>query len=566
MVITFPIEIPAAAAQQGPESDRVRPTVEIAYCSEIIVNPGTITIRGKSNDQQSGISKVEGFSHTYPFNEQFPFVLANPASPGDWSEWSIPLEIFDTKTRVLIRATDNSGNENWDDILIDINETRSKLNAIGAEKSAAFVDPSFTSAAYNVDGFYSFYAKYRNVTAGQNITSDLNYMTADIPGIPDRASFAPLVEIVKNFVPDYEVTIITDTDVNDGLIFARDGESVNFEQNAFDVLFLLHNEYVTQQGYDNFRRFVSNGGVLVFLDANFFYAEVSYDEEYCTATLVKGHDWEFDGKSVRKSVAERYFNETREWVGSNFLINDITDPVTFENNPYNASHFEENYLTNPRANIIHDYEMKIGNDYEGHPSDANKVIATYELGSGSGKVIVLGTYAENEASNPLFHEFFEKVVLMHAFAPYYDLVGDDNAASFPIYYLSDSADIADVNVDVESKTLTLTLERDELQQEGSIQLVLPKDVIDVESDPNQVEPGDPTALVVIVDGNRIQYEQYVVGNERVLTIPLSVGADTVEIIGTKIVPEFPYFSLLLVGTFTVIIFILTSSGTLRRNP
>jgi hypothetical protein len=415
-----------------------------------------------------------------------------------------------------------------------------------------------------VVGFYTFYAKYSNVTVGQNITADLNYMTGDIPGIPERAYFAPLVEVVRNFVPDYEVTIITDTDVHDGLIFAQAGESINFEQNAFDVLILLHNEYVTQQEYDNFRRFVNNGGVLVFLDGNTFYGEVTYDSKYCTATLVKGHDWEFDGTSVRRSVAERYFNETREWVGSNFLINDISDPVTFENNPYNASHFEENYVTNPRATIIHDYEMKLGEGYQGDPSDANKTIATYELASGSGKVIFLGIFAEREASNPLFHEFFENVVLMHAFAPYYDLVVDGNAGPFPIYYISDSADIADMNVDAESKTLTLTLERDELQREGSIQIVLPKDVIDIESDPIQVEPGDPATLVVIVEGKRIQYQEYVVGKERVLTIPLSVGADTIEVIGTKVVPEFPYFVLVLGAAFTVV-FILTNTGTLRRN-
>lgn len=163
VVFMFPIEIPAATAQLGPEIDRVPPTIEIAYCSEPIVEPGIITVRGRSSDQESGISKVEGFSHTYPFDNQFPFKLAVPANPGDWSEWSMPLEIFDTRTRALIRATDNSGNENWDEIFIDINETQNKLSAAAADKSVAFVDPSFIAAAYNVDGFYSFYAKYRNV-------------------------------------------------------------------------------------------------------------------------------------------------------------------------------------------------------------------------------------------------------------------------------------------------------------------------------------------------------------------------------------------------------------------
>ena len=567
VVFLFLIEIPAGTAQLGPEIDSVPPTIEIAYCSEPIVEPGIITVRGRSSDQESGISKVEGFSHTYPFDNQFPFKLAVPANPGDWSEWSMPLEIFDTRTRALIRATDNSGNENWDEIFIDINETQNKLSAAAADKSVAFVDPSFTAAAYNVDSFYSFYAKYRNVTAGQNITSDLNFMTGDIPG-PDRAYMEPFVESVKKFAPDHEVVILTDTDVHDGLIFAKHvDESINFEKNAFDVLFLLHDEYVTQQQYDNFRRFVSNGGVLVFLDGNIFYGEVTYDRKYCTATLVKGHDWEFDGESVRRSVAERYFNETREWVGSNFWFNDISDPVTFENNPYNATHFEENYVTNPRATIIHDYEMKLGEDYEGDPSDSNKVIATYELGYGKGKVIFLGTYAEREATNPLFHKFFRNVVLMHALAPYYEIFTDDPAVSFPIYYRSEGVDIADVFIDVESKTLTLTVERSEPQREGSIQLVLPKDVIDVASDPdqNQNEPGEPTNLVVLVDGKRIRYAEYAVSKERVLTVPLSAGAETIdiEIIGTKIVPEFPYLSLILVVTFTVVC-IVTGIGKSQR--
>ena len=63
---------------------------------------------------------------------------------------------------------------------------------------------------------------------------------------------------------------------------------------------LFHNEYVTQKEYDNLRQFVKNGGTIVFIDANVFYAEVRYDRDNHTITLVKGHYWEFDGKARKK--------------------------------------------------------------------------------------------------------------------------------------------------------------------------------------------------------------------------------------------------------------------------
>ena len=59
---------------------------------------------------------------------------------------------------------------------------------------------------------------------------------------------------------------------------------------------------------------------IVFLDGNVFYAQVAYNKNMHTVTLVKGHDWEFNGTAATKSVHERYFNETKQWVGSNFFV------------------------------------------------------------------------------------------------------------------------------------------------------------------------------------------------------------------------------------------------------
>ena len=106
-------------------------------------------------------------------------------------------------------------------------------------------------------------------------------------------------------------------------------------------------EYATNESYSNLRQFVNNGGTIVFIDGNVAYAEVSYNPDMHTVTLVRGHDWKFNGSFAEKDVRERWSNENTKWIGSNFLWSDISAPITFSNNPFNYTHFEENYVTNP---------------------------------------------------------------------------------------------------------------------------------------------------------------------------------------------------------------------------
>lgn len=68
------------------------------------------------------------------------------------------------------------------------------------------------------------------------------------------------------------------------------------------------------------------------------YISGGYDEVVNTITFVKGHDWEFDGKTARKSVGERWPEETREWAGSNFMKMPMWMDVQFVNNPFNYTH------------------------------------------------------------------------------------------------------------------------------------------------------------------------------------------------------------------------------------
>jgi hypothetical protein len=211
-----------------------------------------------------------------------------------------------------------------------------------------------------------------------------------------------------------------DEDVHDGHIF-----SFNKNTNAYDILLLFHNEYVTQQEYDNLKQFVKNGGTLVFIDSNVFYAEVQYDRSNHTLTLIEGHGWKFDGrKSATRSVPERWYNETKQWVGGNFLANDIKENITFSNNPFNYTHFEEEFINNPEAEIIIDYGIKFPNDYAERYSKKNElpsdkqvddiVVGTYVMNYGKGKVIMLGLNGQNLIQNQRFMNFFETVIMSKA--------------------------------------------------------------------------------------------------------------------------------------------------------
>ena len=162
---------------------------------------------------------------------------------------------------------------------------------------------------------------------------------------------------IKNHtLPNAQLTILKDQDVHYGYIF---GDKDRKEINAFDVLITFHDEYATKEMYYNYKKFVENGGSILFIDPNVFYAEVSFNKANNTITLVKGHDWIFDGKSAQKDVSERWFDETNKWVGSNYMISELHDNFTFSNNPFNYSHFEENFVNNPNAKIIMDYEVNL---------------------------------------------------------------------------------------------------------------------------------------------------------------------------------------------------------------
>jgi len=151
---------------------------------------------------------------------------------------------------------------------------------------------------------------------------------------------------------------------------------------------------------------------LVLIDGNVFYAEVKYDRNTHTITLVKGHGWAYNGKSAWKSVGERWANETSQWVGSNSFC--FSCYVIFANNPFQYRHHEEQYLTNPNDLILLNYHASTPMK---QPKTIDPLIATYALKYQKGKVIALGIYSDDIIANSKFNKFFDSLLVNYAPRP-----------------------------------------------------------------------------------------------------------------------------------------------------
>jgi hypothetical protein len=396
------------------------------------ITSNVILVNGTSFGHANGVQKVEVFAHAYPFRDTFNFKPAKPISEGNWSKWSIPILVNTTGVyRILAHVTDNQGNQNWTEVKIFVPIVSSSTGQAAVQgspsqiKKIAIVLSSFTETAYSPHAFYTFYNKYGSIPIQQDVKTDLDMLNPPIqyctyirpPGNKDVANLSLhcpadpedrfiiiLAEHLQKIIPHVLVTIIRDEDIHNGYIFTS---NMSHTKNAYDLLILTHDEYATQTMYNNYKRFVSNGGTLLALDGNIFYAEIKYNKNNNTITLLKGHSWQFDGNSAKRDVRERWFNQNSEWVGSNFLESDIKDNITFKNNPFNYTHFEENFVNNPNDKILINYGAVIPKQ---NPFQI-ATVATYELDFLKGKVIMIGLYGQNLVDNETFLRFLESLVL-----------------------------------------------------------------------------------------------------------------------------------------------------------
>jgi N,N-dimethylformamidase beta subunit-like protein/copper-binding protein NosD len=392
------------------------------FTNFLVINGTTNSLSSSSNSFNSTIKEVDVLVSRFPVNSAINghYKLAIPISPGNWSRWSFPIFLNGTGSYfVRARATDSAGTQSSSDVTIYF---PSHIH----DKRIAFIEPTFTYAAYQTGSFYNFYEKYSPLLGklenGSKIKRDLNLLeNRPIPhglfqyyndpktelSIPYRDYFEFLLQHLRKNSPF--VTNLTDVDVHEGKIFRNDGS------NAYDVLFMFHNEYVTASEYNNLRQFVSSGGTIVFTEANELFAEVSYNKTMDSITLVEGHYWKFDGNSASPGVVERWLNENKEWHGSNFLDVPSNVRVDLANNPFNYTRSEEQYVTNPKAKILIDYH--IHNLPSRYKQYKNATVATYQMNYKAGTTIALGFWGHKVMHNKSFLNYLDNMIIPLALGP-----------------------------------------------------------------------------------------------------------------------------------------------------
>ncbi len=82
--------------------------------SVLTVTDGQILVTGTAFDSGSGIEVVEVLVDSGSYS------TATPKAPGDWSTWNITVPVTAGERMLVSRATDNAGNQNWNEIYVTI--------------------------------------------------------------------------------------------------------------------------------------------------------------------------------------------------------------------------------------------------------------------------------------------------------------------------------------------------------------------------------------------------------------------------------------------------------------
>jgi len=174
------------------------------------------------------------------------------------------------------------GKKSWNNVKFELNPENNKiyeeLNHDPSE-SVVVIFPIFTAAAYAEPGFYTYFR-------GE---CDKQCLTAKIP-----EKYVPAATSSGNGIQVLELlgySIISD------IVVDQNPDTLE----KYDKVILLHNEYVTKKEFDA----ITNHPNVIYLYPNALYAEVEFNEDENTITMIRGHnypethivngfDWKFD--------------------------------------------------------------------------------------------------------------------------------------------------------------------------------------------------------------------------------------------------------------------------------
>ena len=203
-------------------------------------------------------------------------------------------------------------------IRLTLNESISKdfIDEFKSNANAVVIYPIFTAAAYQVDGFYSYYLGY----CDESCITNLSFETFNFDYGGSGATSQILYHFGYNFLTDIEV------DQNPGIL------------DNYETVILLHNEYVTKKEFDA----ISTHPNLIFIHPNALYAEINVNYDDNTMTLIRGHNYPepeiangFDYAIEEKFHEYEYETECTNWefieIENGFHLNCYPEAIIIKN-------------------------------------------------------------------------------------------------------------------------------------------------------------------------------------------------------------------------------------------
>jgi len=194
--------------------------------------------------------------------------------------------------------------------------TDEELNFLMSDDNTVVIRPTFTQTAYSSGGFYDYYR-------GE---CDSSCLTAPVDSSKKSYGFTDNKNALQLFNQlGWQI-------INDDVVHKNPTVLSNY-----DKVILLHNEYVTREMFDA----ITSHPYVIYLYPNALYAEVNYDEENETITLIRGHnypeqniangfDWEFDNTHPYEFDIDCLSWEFYE-IDNGFMLNCYPERLIIEN-------------------------------------------------------------------------------------------------------------------------------------------------------------------------------------------------------------------------------------------
>jgi predicted secreted protein with PEFG-CTERM motif len=139
-----------------------------------------------------------------------------------------------------------------------------------------------------------------------------------------------------------------------------------------------------------------------------------------------------------------------------------------------------------------------------------------------------------------------------------ELAVKGGSKTYCVPYDISGATISKATVSAATTSIVLTIDA---ESDGSVLLVIPRNVLDSQSD------GADSDFIVLVDGQEADFEEIDSDDEtRSLDITFSEGASEIEIIGTYAVPEFGTMAAIILAVAIVSIIAVSARSRLSISP